>query len=96
MIEYVDPTTGQSVYKTLTFFMQMLRPGERTLPLKQSASLVVAPFEGKGHSIVDGKRLDWEPFDTIAAPGGSTSPPCSRRPGPTSSTRTTCGSSRRC
>jgi gentisate 1,2-dioxygenase len=71
MIEYVDPTTGQPVYKTITFFMQMLRPGERTLPLKQSASLVVAPFEGKGHSIVDGKRLDWEPFDTMAVPGGS-------------------------
>src|ERR1700759_2037528 len=27
MIEYVDPTTGKPVYKTITFFMQMLRPG---------------------------------------------------------------------
>ena len=34
MVEYVDPTTGLSVYKTMTFFMQMLRPGERTLPLE--------------------------------------------------------------
>ena len=31
MVEYVDPTTGRPVYKTMTFFMQMLRPGERTL-----------------------------------------------------------------
>ena len=30
MLEYVNPTTGQAVYKTMTFFMQMLRPGERT------------------------------------------------------------------
>lgn len=71
MIEYVDPTTGLPVFKTITFFMQMLRPGERTRPLKQNASLLCAPFEGRGHSIVDGKRLDWEPFDTFAVPGGT-------------------------
>jgi gentisate 1,2-dioxygenase len=71
MVEYVDPTTGRSIYKTMTFFMQMLRPGERTLPLKQSASLVCAPFEGKGRSIVAGKQLEWERFDTFVVPGGS-------------------------
>jgi gentisate 1,2-dioxygenase len=71
MVEYVDPLNGQSVYKTMTFFMQMLRPGERTRPLKQTASLLVAPFEGSGHSIVDGQRLDWARFDTLAVPGGS-------------------------
>ena len=71
MVEYVDPTTGQSVYKTMTFFMQMLRPGERTLPLKQSASLVCAPFEGRGYSLVGDQRFDWEPFDTLVVPGGT-------------------------
>ena len=71
MIEYVDPTTGRPVYKTITFFMQMLRPGERTLPVRQTASLLVAPFEGRGHSIVDGQRFDWKEFDTLAVPGGS-------------------------
>ncbi len=71
MIEYVDPTTGGPVFRTTTFFMQMLRPGERTLPLKQNSSLLIAPFEGHGHSIVDGQRLDWAPFDTLAVPGGS-------------------------
>lgn len=70
-VEYIDPTTGAPVFKTITFFAQMLRPGERTLPLRQTASLLVAPFKGKGHSIVDGKRFDWEQFDTLAVPGGS-------------------------
>ena len=55
----------------MTFFAQMLRPGEKTRPLRQTASLLVAPFEGKGHSIVDGKRIDWKAFDTLAVPGGS-------------------------
>jgi gentisate 1,2-dioxygenase len=70
LVEYVDPTTGQPIYKTITFFMQMLRPGERTQPLKQNASLLCAPFEGRGCSFVDDKRLDWETFDTFAVPGG--------------------------
>jgi gentisate 1,2-dioxygenase len=70
-VEYIDPTTGGPVFKTITFFAQMLRPGERTLPLRQTASLLVAPFKGRGHSIVDGTRFDWEEFDTLAVPGGS-------------------------
>jgi gentisate 1,2-dioxygenase len=70
MVEYVDPTNGRPVFKTITFFAQMLRPSERTLPLKQNASLLCAPFEGRGHSIVGDQRLDWEPFDTFAVPGG--------------------------
>lgn len=71
MVEYIDPTSGAPVFKTMTFFAQMLRPGEATLPLKQTASLLVAPFTGKGHSIIDGKRFDWSPFDTLAVPGGA-------------------------
>lgn len=71
MAEYVDPTSGQPVFKTITFFAQMLRPGEKTLPLRQTASLLVAPFRGKGYSIVDGQRFDWKEFDTLAVPGGA-------------------------
>ena len=71
MVEYTDPTRGEPVFKTITFFAQMLRPGEITLPLRQTASLLVAPFEGSGYSIIDGERFDWNKFDTIAVPGGS-------------------------
>jgi len=56
----------------MTFFAQMLRPGEKTLPLKQTASLLVTPFEGpRGYSIIDGQRHEWGLFDTLAVPGGS-------------------------
>ena len=71
MIEYTDPTRGEPVFKTITFFAQMLRPGEKTLPLRQTASLLVAPFKGSGYSIIDGKRYDWTEFDTLAVPGGA-------------------------
>ena len=71
MIEYVHPIRGGSVYKTMTFFMQMLRPGERTRPLKQTASLLVSPFEGQGEALIDGQQFDLARFDTLAVPGGS-------------------------
>jgi len=70
LIEYVDPLRGRPIYNTMTFFAQMLRPGERTLPLKQNASILLAPLEGSGYSIIDGERFDWAPYDTVAAPGG--------------------------
>ena len=70
LIEYVDPLTGGPVYRTMTFFMQMVRHGETTLPLKQSASLLVAPFEGRGHALIDGERFELAAFDTVAIPGG--------------------------
>jgi gentisate 1,2-dioxygenase len=70
-VEYIDPATGQPVFKTITFMVQMLRPGERSLPVRQTANLLVAPFEGRGHSIVDGQRFEWKEFDTLAVPGGS-------------------------
>jgi gentisate 1,2-dioxygenase len=71
LIEYIDPTTGQPVYRTMTFFAQLLRPGEQTLPVRTMANLLVSPFEGEGYSIVDGKRHEWKKFDTLAIPGGS-------------------------
>jgi len=71
LIEYIDPTTGQPVYRTMTFFAQLLRPAEQTLPVRTTANLLVSPFDGEGYSIVDGKRHDWKKFDTLAIPGGS-------------------------
>lgn len=68
-MEYTDPIRGGPVYKTMTFFLQMLRPGERTLALKQTASLLVSPLEGHGQCVVDGETFAFETFDTIAVPG---------------------------
>lgn len=70
MVEYIDPLIGGPMFKTMTFFMQMLRPAEKTLPVRQTASLLMAPFEGSGYSMIDGRRFDWRQFDTLALPGG--------------------------
>lgn len=70
MVEYVDPTSGQPPFATMTFFAQMLRPAEKTLSSRQNASLIYTVFEGSGHSMIGGARFDWEPFDTFCVPGG--------------------------
>ena len=70
MVEYIDPTTGQPAYPTMTFFGQLLRPGERTRPQRQNASLVCFPFHGRGRSVIGGTTLEWDRFDAIAVPGG--------------------------
>ena len=70
-VEYRDPTTGRTPFPTTTFFGQMLRPGEKTLPQKQNASQVCIAFEGAGSTIIDGRKFDWKPFDTVAVPGGT-------------------------
>jgi len=70
LVEYIDPTNGQPVFKTITFFAQMLQPGQKTLPVKTTSSLLVSPFEGKGHALIDGKKFDWNVFDTLAVPAG--------------------------
>ena len=71
-VEYVDPVNGGPIFKTMTFFAQMLRPGERTSAQRQTASLLVTPFEGggNGHTLIAGKRFDWQNFDTLAIPAG--------------------------
>jgi gentisate 1,2-dioxygenase len=28
-------------------------------------------LEGKGTTVIDGERFDWQPFDTVAIPGGT-------------------------
>jgi len=70
LIEYVNPVTGAPVYKTMTFFVQLLRPGETLRPVRQNSSLICTVFSGRGSSAVGGKRFDWEPFDTFCVPGG--------------------------
>jgi gentisate 1,2-dioxygenase len=71
MIEYIDPTTGRAPFPSMTFYGQLLRPGERTLSQRQNASMVCIAFEGKGSTIIDGQKFNWEAFDAIAVPGGS-------------------------
>ncbi len=69
-VEYTDPTTGLPPFRSMTFYGQLLRPGEKTLAQRQNASMVCIAFEGEGSTVIDGETFDWSPFDAIAVPGG--------------------------
>ncbi len=68
MVEYVNPQTGQSVLPTMSFHMQLLRPGEKTLEHRQTSSAVYCVIEGEGYTEVDGIRLEWSKHDFFAVP----------------------------
>lgn len=70
VVEYTDPVRGGPVYRTMTFLLQLLRPGEQLWPVRQNASQICTVFKGSGASQVGRERFEWEQFDTFCIPGG--------------------------
>jgi gentisate 1,2-dioxygenase len=54
---------------TISCYVQLLRPGQRTLRHRHTNSTVYHVIEGQGATTVDGKRLDWESKDVFVVPG---------------------------
>jgi gentisate 1,2-dioxygenase len=69
ILEYSNPATGGPVMPTIACYVQVLRPGRRTLRHRHTNSTVYHVIEGQGATIVDGKRLDWESKDVMTVPG---------------------------
>jgi gentisate 1,2-dioxygenase len=67
-LEYVSPTTGGPVLPTLACWVQLIRPGVRTRAHRQTSSSVYHVFEGRGFSVINGQRFDWERGDFFALP----------------------------
>ncbi len=70
LVEFINPVSGGPTYRTMTFFMLLLRPGEKLRPMRQTASQICTAFRGRGSSSVGDKRFDWDEFDTFCIPGG--------------------------
>ena len=68
MMNYVNPITGGHVMQTIGASMQLLRPGEKTQSHRHTGSFIYQCAKGRGHSIVDGKRLDWQERDIFCVP----------------------------
>ena len=72
MVEYIDPTTGQPVFKTITFFVQMLQPGQKHVAGEDD--LEPAGLAVRRARAFDRRRSEASSgieFDTLAVPGGS-------------------------
>ncbi|NJM31281.1 MAG: cupin domain-containing protein, partial [Rhizobiales bacterium] len=68
LMEYVNPVTNGPVMQTLGASMQMLRPGEHTKAHRHTGSGLYHVAKGKGHSIINGKRYDWQARDIFCVP----------------------------
>ena len=52
--------------------LEVLNPGERTKPIRHNSTQVNFVIKGRGHSIVGGKRIDFEQYDTFNFPSMQT------------------------
>ena len=67
-VEYTNPVTGGPAMATIACFATLLRPGEHTKAHRHMGGTVYHVIQGKGHSVIDGKRFDWDEKDTFIVP----------------------------
>ena len=66
--EYLNPNTGGPVLPTIGCAIQMIRTGVHTRAHRQVGSAVYHVFEGRGYSVINGQRFDWERGDFFVVP----------------------------
>jgi gentisate 1,2-dioxygenase len=67
-MEYINPHTGGPIMPTLGCRIQLLRPGIRTRAHRHTGSVVYLVFQGRGSSVIDGRRFDWSKGDLFVVP----------------------------
>ena len=60
--------TGTSVYPTMNYSAQMLRPGEQTQVKRETCNTFVVVIEGTGSTEIGGQTFDWGPNDIMVLP----------------------------
>ena len=68
LMEYVNPATNGPVMRTMGASMQLLRPNEHTQAHRHTGSFLYHVAKGRGHSIINGQRYDWQERDIFCVP----------------------------
>jgi gentisate 1,2-dioxygenase len=68
LMEYVDPTSGRSIFPTMASYIQMVRPGVHTRAHRQTSSAVYHVVRGAGFTVIDGVQHPWEEGDFFVVP----------------------------
>ncbi len=66
--EYLHPHTGGPTLPTIGCYVQMIRPGVHTQAHRQVSSAVYHVFEGRGYTVINSTRFDWERGDFFVVP----------------------------
>jgi gentisate 1,2-dioxygenase len=67
-LRFVNPATGASVFPTLDYSAQLLRPGEETRWKRETANAFYIVLEGTGTTEIGGKSFDWAENDIFVIP----------------------------
>lgn len=67
-LRFVNPATGTSVFPTLEYSAQLLRPGEETRWKRETANSLYIVLEGQGTTEIGGRGFDWEANDIFVVP----------------------------
>ncbi|HUC62428.1 MAG TPA: cupin domain-containing protein [Alphaproteobacteria bacterium] len=68
ILEYTNPANGEAVTTTMSFQVQLLRPGERTQAHRQTSSTAYCCIEGSGTTTVGDRVFEWGPNDMFVIP----------------------------
>jgi gentisate 1,2-dioxygenase len=67
-LEYMNPITGGSALRTISCWLQMIRPGEKTKSHRHTMSVIYHVVSGEGATVIDGERFQWAKGDILALP----------------------------
>ncbi len=68
LLNYVNPLTGGPTVPTIMCGVQMLRPKEKTKSHWHTPTGIFHAFRGKGATVINGTRYDWEAGDSFVIP----------------------------
>lgn len=68
LMHYTNPIDGGHVMATIGASMQMLPPGFVGSAHRHTGSFLYQVAKGRGHSVINGQRLDWQERDIFCVP----------------------------
>ncbi|MFI5477099.1 cupin domain-containing protein [Streptomyces cacaoi] len=68
IMEYTNPLTGGSVMPTMSAHIQLLRGGQATQAHRHTGSVLYTVAQGRGYSVIAGRRFDWQEGDIFCVP----------------------------
>jgi gentisate 1,2-dioxygenase len=70
-LRFANPATGTSLFPTLEYGAQLIRPGEATRFKRETASTLYIAIEGAGVTEISGQRFEWQANDIFVVPSFS-------------------------
>jgi 1-hydroxy-2-naphthoate dioxygenase len=67
-MEYVNPLTGGPTLPTMSCWIQLLKPGQRTQAHRHTSTAIYHAFRGEGTTVIDGKPFHWQKGDCFVVP----------------------------